>query len=269
MLQQVFANKLSKCFKKAPVYWGFFYVIKEKNMSRYKAALSHLIVSTLIFSSIIFIVIKYWYPFPFFNAAGGWQGLKIIAGVDLVLGPLLMLIVFDKKKGRVKLIFDVVVIVSMQLSALIYGLNTIYQQRPVGVVFWESSFYSVPAKSVREEDLTQVKSVKIPFIFAEKPTTEQGLNKILERMSNDGLPPHHQVELYKPLEGNFTKILPYKIDINTAIKNNLKTKQRLEEYFDDNIKDISDYVFFPMFSKYKNILLMFNKNGQFEEYFVL
>ena len=57
------------------------------------------------------ILILLWYPAPYFMAAGGWQGLRIAAPIDLILGPLLAFIVLNKKKGTKKLIGDMTVIV--------------------------------------------------------------------------------------------------------------------------------------------------------------
>ena len=60
-----------------------------------------------------------WYPTPYFAIDGGWQVLRILAGVDVVLGPLLTFIVF--KIGKPSLKFDMSCIILMQIGALIYG----------------------------------------------------------------------------------------------------------------------------------------------------
>ena len=45
--------------------------------------------------------------------------ILLMIGVDVVIGPLLTLIVFDPKKKHLK--FDLVVIAALQLAALAYG----------------------------------------------------------------------------------------------------------------------------------------------------
>ena len=121
-------------------------------MIRAKVALTHFLLSVVIFVVVVILLVFFWYPAPHFNASGGWQGLKIAASVDLVLGPLLTFIIFNLKKSKAKLTGDLIVIAIMQLGALVYGVTTIYQQRPVAVVFWDDSFYSVPASTFNNNE---------------------------------------------------------------------------------------------------------------------
>ena len=73
-------------------------------MSRYRAAAIHLGLSALLFVALAYLVVFVWYPGFFFETDGGWEGIRIIAAVDLVVGPLLTLIVF--KAGKPGLRFD-------------------------------------------------------------------------------------------------------------------------------------------------------------------
>ena len=41
----------------------------------------------VIFIIIGYLILFHWYPDFFFASDGGWQGIRIIAFVDLVLGP--------------------------------------------------------------------------------------------------------------------------------------------------------------------------------------
>ena len=63
-------------------------------MTRIGAFLIHLGVSFAIFLALASLVVFVWYPDFFFSTDGGWQGMRIIIAVDLVLGPTLTLIVF-------------------------------------------------------------------------------------------------------------------------------------------------------------------------------
>jgi hypothetical protein len=65
-----------------------------------------------------------WYPPPYFEVDGGWRILRILAGVDVVVGPLLTLILF--KPGKPGLKFDMTCIALMQIGALVYGGTIIY-----------------------------------------------------------------------------------------------------------------------------------------------
>lgn len=92
-----------------------------------------------------------WYPAPYFEINGGWHVWRILAGVDVVLGPLLTLIIFKSDKPSLK--FDLSCIVLMQLAALMYGGMIIYQQRPAFVVFGTDRFTTVTAADIEFDKL--------------------------------------------------------------------------------------------------------------------
>lgn len=243
-------------------------------MTRTKAALSHLLLSIFIFSIVIAILIFVWYPAPHFTASGGWQGLKIAAGVDLVLGPLLTLIVFDIAKLRKKLIGDLMVIALLQFSALAWGVHTIYSQRPVAVVFWEQYFISIPAAELERydvnlEDLENFGSQSPVLIYVEKPTELAALKAMLKRITDDTIAPHHQLELYRPLEKYFDEIVRFQLNMDDILENNTKVKQRLNKILAEENKKHDYYYYFSLRSKYHNIILLFSHEGELENHIVV
>ena len=240
-------------------------------MTRVSAAASHLLLSIIVFSIVIWLLVFYWYPAPHFSASGGWQGLKIVAGVDLILGPLLTLIIFDIKKSSNKLMGDLTVIAIMQFTALAWGMNTIYQQRPLAVVFWEDGFYSVPASALKNQifnasDFNEEDAYQPPLIYAEKPNTTLGLKKMAEIIADDKVTPHHQVNLYRPLNKYFSEIKIFQVDIDEIINTNIEMKADLDVILADTNKTIDDYLYFPLHSKYLNIILLFGQRGQLQNY---
>ena len=114
------------------------------------AFIIHLALSVLIFSSLVAVMLIYWFPGDLFIMDGGWEGLKLVAMVDLVLGPALTLILF--KPGKPGLKFDLSVIAAVQIAALGYGFYTTYDQRTVAVVFAENQFTTVSAKDNQESN---------------------------------------------------------------------------------------------------------------------
>lgn len=85
-------------------------------MSRFKAFSIHFAISFAIFLILLYFILFQWYPQPLFSTDGGWRIIRIIVGVDLVLGPLLTLIVF--KAGKPGLKFDLTIIAFLQITAL-------------------------------------------------------------------------------------------------------------------------------------------------------
>ena len=243
-------------------------------MTRIKAALSHLLVSIIIFSVVIAVLLFIWYPPPYFTASGGWQGLKIAAGVDLVLGPLLTLIIFDITKSQKKLVGDLIVIALLQFTALTWGVHTIYSQRPVAVVFWEHEFMTVPAKVMEEQQvdldtLDRFGIQKPPFIYAEKPKELEALKAMAKRIKETHVPPHHDLLLYKPLAEFFDDVLPYQLNMDNIVEHNSEVKDKLDSILAETNKKREDYYYFSLRSKYHNIILLFSHDGQLENHIVV
>ncbi len=243
-------------------------------MGRTKASLSHFLVSLTIFTVVVLVLRNFWYPTPYFDASGGWQGLTIVAGIDLVLGPLLTFVVFNTKKSKRELVTDLSIIIIFQFAALAWGIHTIYQQRPVAVVFWENEFLSVPASALSNQDIST--EILKPFgnqnpvlIYAEKPTTVEGLKKMTEIVIIQQLPPHHQVNLYQPFAPHFNDIKSFQVSIDEIITHNKQMKNGLEEILATRQSKIDDYEYYPLKSKYRNIILIFTHNGKLVEHLVV
>lgn len=121
-------------------------------MTRIKAFTIHLAISLIIFFILLYFILVQWYPAPLFTTDGGWRVIRIIAGVDLVLGPLLTLIVF--KAGKPGLKFDLSLIALVQFVALTWGVWNSYTQRPAAVIYSMDSFTPVPAYQLAEQGIT-------------------------------------------------------------------------------------------------------------------
>lgn len=113
--------------------------------NRYQAFAIHLVISLVIFFIILVCITQYWYPGILFDTGNGWKAIGMIVGIDLILGPLLTLIVFNPQKNSLK--FDLSIIALIQTAALIYGTWTIQQTRPVALAFINSYFTTIFANS--------------------------------------------------------------------------------------------------------------------------
>ncbi len=124
------------------------------SMTRWKAAAIHLSASAAIAAMVVSAMLWIWYPSPFFEALGGARLIALIVGVDVVLGPLITLIVFDTRKRNLK--FDLATIVVLQLAALAYGVHIAFQARPVYLLFVKDRFEIVTANQLEPEQLAKV-----------------------------------------------------------------------------------------------------------------
>ncbi len=117
-----------------------------QSLNRWKAAGLHLVLSALIALTLIVLVVALWYPAPYFAAMGGATLLRLLIGVDVILGPLITLIIFEPRKPRLK--FDLAAIATLQLAALAAGAFIMFDARPVFAVFTGDRFEVVPANSI-------------------------------------------------------------------------------------------------------------------------
>jgi hypothetical protein len=128
--------------------------LTERGKHRIRAAAVHLILSALIATGVGVVTLALWYPGRLGAIAGGRQLFWLVVGVDVVIGPLITLVVFNTTKPRRELARDLTIVGVLQLIALGYGLNTAFEARPVAVVFEVDSFRVVPANAVRVEELS-------------------------------------------------------------------------------------------------------------------
>jgi hypothetical protein len=122
-----------------------------RSLNRWKAAAIHLGLSALIAATVVTIMLLVWYPPPYFNAMGGQGLIKILVGVDVTLGPLLTLIIFNPTKKSLR--FDLSVIAALQITALAYGVWVMFEARPVYTAFAKDRFDIVSANQLDPPDL--------------------------------------------------------------------------------------------------------------------
>lgn len=125
----------------------------HKAMNRFQAAGIHLGISILIALLLLSLVFFVWYPEPYFHAGGGDHLVLLMVIIDIVVGPLITLIIFDPNKKLLKL--DLSVIAILQLGFLIYGAGVITQARPAFVVYAVDRFVLVSATELTEADLKE------------------------------------------------------------------------------------------------------------------
>ncbi len=181
---------------------------------RIRVALAHLAVTASIALISAMLVFYVWYPSPFEQLSGGVDLFKLIVACDLVLGPLLTCIVFSDKKSRAVLTRDLMVICSIQLAALLYGLGAIFVARPVYVSFEKDSFRVVHANEVADRlrkpswDSTLSYPLNGPQLISLRPFKDQ---KEFFAISSDeieaGIKLSFRPELWQPYEADHLGVI--------------------------------------------------------------
>ena len=141
--------------------------------NRYQAFAVHMAISLVIFFILLVCITQYWYPGILFDTGNGWKAIGMIVGIDLVLGPLLTLIVFNHNKSSLK--FDLAIIALVQTAALVYGAWTIHQTRPVALAFVNNHFITIFAESELGKKaalkIKELKSNELFYVFDDKSSS--------------------------------------------------------------------------------------------------
>jgi hypothetical protein len=125
---------------------------------RLRASGTHLGISLCIAAAAALLVFTLWYPYPYRQVSGGRELFLILVSVDVVLGPLITLAIFDTRKRVRELVMDLTVVALLQVGALAYGLWTVAAARPVHLVFEVDRLRVVHAIDIPEEMLERAPS---------------------------------------------------------------------------------------------------------------
>lgn len=118
---------------------------------RFKASSIHLSISLGIAMMAALVVFGVWYPYPYREISGGRELFSIVVVVDVILGPLITFSIFSRKKSWTELRRDLVIVALIQISALGYGVWTVFVARPVHMVFEYDRFRVVHSVDIPVE----------------------------------------------------------------------------------------------------------------------
>ncbi len=232
-------------------------------MAKLKASLTHLALSGAVVGSIFLIIFFAWYPYPYFEIRGAGDIVLILISVDLVLGPLLTFIVYKPKKKT--LVFDLSVIVIIQLAALVYGVSAIYEERPYFMVYAVDRFTLLAEKDVdfsqiEDQRLKEKPGVGPVMVLAKMPEDPQEKEALMMEVVFEGKPdldrrPEYWVPYRENLEIIFTR---------TKTLQELKTKRApVADIVDKMVAKysggIDDLAFVPMIGKNGDFAVVLEK----------
>lgn len=121
------------------------FVLRSGLKDRLRAGGIHLGLSIGVAALAALLVFGVWYPNPYREISGGRELFTILVSVDVIMGPLITLVIFNRRKSWVELRRDLAVVALLQCSALAYGLWTVSVARPVHLVFEYNRFTVVHA----------------------------------------------------------------------------------------------------------------------------
>lgn len=222
--------------------------------SKFKASGIHLLISVVIFFGVLYLILAEWYPGVFFSAEGGWDGIMLMAAVDLVLGPSLTFIIYNHMKARKEIVFDLSLVAVVQISALIWGGLQVYSERPVALVMWDGVFYTVTEDYYKKQgislkDIATYSDEKPLLILAESDQSLEQLEELQRLNNQEDIPPYAQVHLYKSIKENTEAFFKERISADVW-----------SDYINQDISNTDDYIFLAK-AKYKNLLVFMDADA--------
>lgn len=123
--------------------------------NRLYAAAVHLVISLIVAALAAWLVFGLWYPSPYPELSGGRELFLLVIAVDVVIGPLITLVIFNRTKTKHHLLMDFTAIGLLQVAALTYGLWTVFVARPVHLVFDYKRMVVVHAIDIHPEMISK------------------------------------------------------------------------------------------------------------------
>lgn len=225
-------------------------------MNRYQAAAFHFLGSASVLLLIFALVRWVWYPGPLFFAASGANLIGIISAVDVVLGPLIMLIIFVPKKRGLK--FDIALVLICQVGFMLYGVWSIFIARPVYIAYAAEQFHVVTANEIDEADLKKAERADyrhLPWfgpvtVGTRQPTDIKKRNDVafagLGGMGLQNLP-----QYYVPYGDVATEVKQQAQPVKTLKKASNEDRKLLSQYQEQTKNP--DVLFVPVSSKTRRL----------------
>jgi hypothetical protein len=209
-----------------------------------------------------------WYPGYLAAATGVTHIFLIVLMVDVCLGPLLTLVVYDTKKPELRR--DLLVILVIQIAALAYGINTVATVRPVYLVFAVDRFEAVHANDItqeRQRDALKDEFKSQPWsgpvwVSAELPDDPKELNDLTFRAADGGDDLAHTPRYYHGYEQAEEMVTSKAAPLAYLKAYNIDKKEQYNELLDryDNYTEVG---FLPLTAKLQDLTVIVDKaNGQ-------
>ena len=240
-------------------------------ITKLKATGVHMSLSLVVFVYLAYQIYFNWYPQPYFSIDGGWQGIRLVGAVDLVLGPFITFLIFDLRKSRRAILFDLMTITVIQMSALAYGVYTTYSQRPVAIVLIDEFAVSTIAQNYGDQlaslqQLEQYSDEKPPIIYASFPLSREALAEIQERTVKEKVPMYAQLELYQS-RSEFTNALKAQQILFMERMAAFKEIDKFNDWLQQNQKARENVLVMRFSGRYGSAWLVFDLEGKYRSYF--
>jgi hypothetical protein len=245
-------------------------ISKSLLITKLKATAVHLLMSVAVFIYLAYQIYYNWYPEPYFSVDGGWAGIRLVGAVDLVLGPLITFLIFDLGKSRRAILFDLITIAVIQLSALSYGIYSTYTQRPVAVVVIDQFVYSVTMEQyagtlASTSELQRYSDEKPPIIYSDFPLDREGIDEVQRIKIEDKVLEIAQIHLYRARTELLVALQNRQLAAEELL--NKDGRQVFADWLQENGKTMDEVLILRFSGRYANAWLIFDLEGRLAGFF--
>lgn len=231
-------------------------MIHLSHVSRYRVATFHLAISAAVAALVLAVMLALWYPPPLFTAMGGAELIMLIVGIDVCIGPLITLIIFDTRKKE--LLFDLAVVAALQIAALCYGVYAMHAGRPVFTVFTaDPGFVVVPAAELDPKNLAKGSSEEYRtlsltgsrLVATEEPTDPNARNDIVF-LSIGGMGIHDLPQYYVAYAEKRAEVLKASRPLSELKLADDDHRKRLDRYLQRSKRNTDELRCLPVRTKF-------------------
>ena len=219
-------------------------------ISKLHAFLIHLSGSAVVVGMLCALIFFVWYPAPYFAAKGASSVLRVLVGVDLILGPMLTLILFRPRKPG--LLFDLSIIATIQLAAFLYGGTIIYQERPYYSVFAVDRFEVLAYKDVDSSMIEHEELRQKPFIgpilaVASLPEDSEAFQRLLQEVLFEGRPDiERRPEFWSPYASRSADVIARARGLAELLERKPEARTEISRLTETLDADIDSLAYLPL-----------------------
>jgi hypothetical protein len=122
---------------------------------KFKAFGWHFLATVIVAILSGLLIFWVWYPDQLASYVGGTELYLLVLLVEVGVGPLMSLVIFNPAKPRTELVRDYCIVGLIQVSALVYGMYVVAESRPAFIVFVKDRLEVVTAIDLTLEDYEQ------------------------------------------------------------------------------------------------------------------
>ena len=246
-------------------------ISKQRIQAASKAALLHFAGSLLVAAVAAILVFGLWYPYPYREFAGGRGLFLLVVTVDVICGPLLTMVLFNPNKPNGELWRDLGLVLVIQLGALIYGISTVWQVRPLYLVQEIDRFKVITAADLRGLSTEELPTELRPHGFSSpltiairEPKDAEERQKVMFESAAGGRDYAERPEFYLPYVGAAAlKSLKRAKPLSDFLEKRPDQKSDAAKLAAKKNADITQWMYLPVIAR-QDWVAVLDKQGQIQ-----